>query len=161
VAAAALGGTAAVSSTTFVPAAGEDTVVTASPSPSASAEASPEASPSPSADASADATESASPAPSLPPCTGEEKNHGAYVSSVAKDKSVTGREHGALVSAAAQSDCGKKAGEDADSSESAEDAESADDADAAEHDAADEDGEDGDDAARGEKKSHKHGRGNR
>lgn len=37
----------------------------------------------------------------------EFKNHGACVSEVAKDKSLSGREHGQAVSAIAQSDCGK------------------------------------------------------
>lgn len=44
----------------------------------------------------------------LPECPADVKNHGQYVSSVARDRSVSGREHGARVSAAAQSDCGKK-----------------------------------------------------
>lgn len=54
-----------------------------------------------------------------PPCPADVKNHGAYVSSVAKanrghaeddaDEAEDGA-HGALVSAAAQSDCGKKPG---------------------------------------------------
>lgn len=58
----------------------------------------------------------------LPPCPADVKNHGAYVSSVAKANgghAEDGAEetdpgaHGALVSAAAQSDCGKPAGADA------------------------------------------------
>ena len=40
--------------------------------------------------------------------TGQPANHGACVSEVAKDKALTGREHGQTVSAIAQSDCGKK-----------------------------------------------------
>jgi len=56
----------------------------------------------------------------LPPCPADVKNHGAYVSSVAKanhghaeDEGDTEEtNHGALVSAAAQSDCGKPAGGD-------------------------------------------------
>jgi outer membrane biosynthesis protein TonB len=43
----------------------------------------------------------------LPTCPAKARNHGAYVSSVARDTSVTGQEHGARVSAAARSDCGK------------------------------------------------------
>jgi hypothetical protein len=46
----------------------------------------------------------------LPECPADVKNHGAYVSSVARDKTTSGREHGARVSAAAKSDCGKPAG---------------------------------------------------
>ena len=53
----------------------------------------------------------------LPPCPADVKNHGAYVSSVAKANRGHAEEgdeaegaHGALVSAAAQSDCGKPAG---------------------------------------------------
>jgi hypothetical protein len=54
----------------------------------------------------------------LPPCPADVKNHGAYVSSVAKANRGHGEEgseetnHGALVSAAAQSDCGKPEGGD-------------------------------------------------
>ncbi|HEX8003235.1 MAG TPA: hypothetical protein VF519_11120 [Mycobacteriales bacterium] len=46
-----------------------------------------------------------------PECPADVKNHGAYVSSVAKAKAADAEpgEHGALVSAAAQSDCGKDA----------------------------------------------------
>ena len=54
--------------------------------------------------------------PSLPPCPADVKNHGAYVSSVAQSEEATG----ALVSAAAQSDCGKKAEETEETVESAE-----------------------------------------
>jgi hypothetical protein len=39
--------------------------------------------------------------------SGTPANHGACVSAIAKDKSVTGREHGQAVSEAARSDCGK------------------------------------------------------
>jgi hypothetical protein len=46
----------------------------------------------------------------LPQCPADVKNHGAYVSSVARDKSALGRDHGARVSAAAKSDCGKGRG---------------------------------------------------
>jgi hypothetical protein len=63
-------------------------------------------------------------APSLPPCPADVKNHGAYVSSVAKANHGAGAEHGkpeasdtnhgALVSAAAHSDCGKPSGAEAD-----------------------------------------------
>jgi hypothetical protein len=114
VAAAAVGSTTALSSSgTFVPTAGEDTVLTeASPSPEATVEASP------AAETTTTTVEPTSTA-TLPPCTGEEKNHGAYVSSVAKDKTVTGRDHGKLVSEAAKSDCGKQAGEDGDEQEQA------------------------------------------
>jgi uncharacterized membrane protein YgcG len=38
---------------------------------------------------------------------GQPANHGACVSAIARDKSTTGRAHGAAVSAAARSDCGK------------------------------------------------------
>ncbi|HWH30167.1 MAG TPA: hypothetical protein VNU26_14640 [Mycobacteriales bacterium] len=49
----------------------------------------------------------------LPECTDEYTNHGMYVSAVARDRSVRGAEHGARVSAAAKSGCGKAgAGED-------------------------------------------------
>lgn len=112
VAAAAIGGTAvAAGSTAFVPTAGEEAVTTApteSPSP-ATVEPTPEVS----------TAATASPAPEATrtplPCPSDVANHGAYVSQVAKDRSVTGREHGAAVSEAAKSDCGKPAGEDADS----------------------------------------------
>jgi len=64
----------------------------------------------------------------LPPCPADVKNHGAYVSSVAKanrghapegseDAGEPG-DHGALVSAAAQSDCGKPEGAGDDAGES-------------------------------------------
>lgn len=60
--------------------------------------------------------------PDLPPCPADAKNHGAYVSSVAEDRSAGGREHGARVSAAARSDCGKPAGDaEGDGTEPAED----------------------------------------
>jgi hypothetical protein len=47
----------------------------------------------------------------LPPCPPDVRNHGAYVSSVARGAApgtagVRGRDHGALVSAAAHSTCG-------------------------------------------------------
>jgi hypothetical protein len=49
----------------------------------------------------------------LPECPSDVKNHGAYVSSVAKTPREEGADpnaHGKLVAAAAQSDCGKPAG---------------------------------------------------
>jgi hypothetical protein len=51
------------------------------------------------------------------PCPTDVKNHGAYVSQVAHDDSVKGREHGKAVSEAAKSDCGKPAGEDAEAAD--------------------------------------------
>jgi hypothetical protein len=58
--------------------------------------------------------------PSLPPCPADVKNHGAYVSSVAKANHGAAADHGKpagsdfshgeVVSAAAQSDCGKPDG---------------------------------------------------
>lgn len=57
----------------------------------------------------------------LPECPADVKNHGAYVSSVAKttrEEGAAPNAHGKLVSAAAQSDCGKPAGgDDADTDE--------------------------------------------
>lgn len=59
----------------------------------------------------------------LPPCPADVKNHGAYVSSVAKAnrghavEGETAEDHGALVSAAAQSDCGKPEGAGAEDAE--------------------------------------------
>src|SRR5205807_4419091 len=48
------------------------------------------------------------PAATPPPCPGDVKNHGAYVSSVARSAAHgKGAHHGAVVSAAAKSDCGK------------------------------------------------------
>jgi hypothetical protein len=41
------------------------------------------------------------------PCPTDLPNHGAYVSSVAHDKSTSGRDHGKAVSEAAHSSCGK------------------------------------------------------
>ncbi|HET6908643.1 MAG TPA: hypothetical protein VFH54_04825, partial [Mycobacteriales bacterium] len=58
-----------------------------------------------------------------PSCPSDVANHGAYVSSVAKTKPTPGASpgsHGALVSAAAQSDCGKPSAEPS-SSESSDD----------------------------------------
>lgn len=49
----------------------------------------------------------------LPPCPAHVKNHGAYVSSIAKTKpgaDAAPNAHGQLVSAAARSDCGKPEG---------------------------------------------------
>jgi len=40
-------------------------------------------------------------------CPADVANHGAYVSSVARDRSLHGRDHGAAVSEAARSDCGR------------------------------------------------------
>jgi hypothetical protein len=61
-----------------------------------------------------------------PPCPADVKNHGAYVSSVAKraehGKPETPGAHGALVSAAAQSDCGKPEGAENEAAEDADDA---------------------------------------
>jgi hypothetical protein len=60
--------------------------------------------------------------PSLPPCPADVKNHGEYVSSVAKANHGHGDHgkpeaseftHGEVVSAAAQSDCGKPEGAEA------------------------------------------------
>jgi hypothetical protein len=61
--------------------------------------------------------------PSLPPCPADVKNHGAYVSSVAKANHGAAADHGKpagsdfshgeVVSAAAQSDCGKPDGTEA------------------------------------------------
>ena len=69
------------------------------------------------------ATAAAAATPSLPPCPTDVKNHGEYVSSVAHDKSTKGRDHGAAVSAAAHSDCGKDTAGEADAAESPEPAE--------------------------------------
>jgi hypothetical protein len=54
------------------------------------------------------------PAYTLPECPGDVKNHGEYVSSVAKD-APKGKDahHGSFVSEAAKGDCGKAAGDDA------------------------------------------------
>lgn len=102
VAAAAIGGTAATAGS-FTPVAGEETVTTeATPAPTAAAE--PTESP---ATEVAPVVETTAVTPA--PCPTDIKNHGAYVSSVAKDKTLKGAEHGAAVSAAAHSDCGKKA----------------------------------------------------
>jgi hypothetical protein len=68
-----------------------------------------------------------------PPCPADVRNHGAYVSSVARDPAYAGPQHGAIVAAAAQSDCGKKPGEDTDAEDT--DAEDADDTDAQDTDA--------------------------
>jgi hypothetical protein len=58
------------------------------------------------------------PAYTLPECPADVKNHGAYVSSVAKDapKGKDGH-HGSYVSEAAKSDCGKNAGDAAEDPE--------------------------------------------
>ncbi len=83
----------------------------------------------------------------LPECPADVKNHGEYVSSIASADHEPGREHGELVSAAAQSDCGKPEGGD-EASES-EDKVTGEDADAAEHPAKDK---------HPSKESHPHGR---
>ena len=113
VAAAAIGGTAvAAGPTAFVPTAGDDTV-TAAPTESPS--------PEPTATEPTPGT-STSPAPEATrtplPCPSDVANHGSYVSQVAHDKTVKGREHGKAVSEAAHSDCGKPAA-DATESEAA------------------------------------------
>lgn len=76
------------------------------------------------AQAAAPDTDDAAPAADadLPACPADVKNHGAYVSSVAKTRPAEGdapSAHGELVAAAAQSDCGmpEGAGEDADANE--------------------------------------------
>ena len=58
------------------------------------------------------------PAYTVPECPSDVKNHGAYVSSVAKD-APKGKDahHGSYVSEAAKSDCGKSAGDDGDAAE--------------------------------------------
>lgn len=110
IAAAAVGGTAvAAGSAAFVPTAGTDTVVTAptdSPSPEVPS------APTPAATPATDVSTAATPTPL--PCPSDVANHGAYVSQVAHDKTLKGREHGQAVSQAAQSDCGKPAGATAD-----------------------------------------------
>jgi len=94
-------------------------LVAATQSPSSSPEAvepseSAEPSESPKASKSPKPAKSEGPAKSKKPnvaatsCPAGVRNHGAYVSSVAKDRSVSGSEHGARVSAAARSNCGKK-----------------------------------------------------
>jgi hypothetical protein len=98
-----------------------DVVATASPDPSATADASasPDASPTADAVVTTDATPAAAPAVSASAtCPADVTNHGSYVSSVAKDHSTTGRDHGKAVSEAAHSDCGKKAGDSTDGTES-------------------------------------------
>ena len=52
------------------------------------------------------AAAAAAPTVSAPPCPPDVVNHGDYVSRVARD-TPPGPDHGAIVSAAAQSDCGK------------------------------------------------------
>ncbi len=127
VAAAAIGGTTAVSvagSASFLPAADSTIAATASPDPSATPVAlgDPQASPDPSEspDPSDSPDPSALPAPSsvaTPTSTCPAgMSHGQYVSSVAHDRSATGREHGKAVSEAAHSDCGKGGADSADGS---------------------------------------------
>ncbi|MFN2539785.1 MAG: hypothetical protein ABR549_16760 [Mycobacteriales bacterium] len=96
-----------------------DVVATASPSvsPFESPAASPSASPAAEDDDAVTATPAASTSPK--PCPSDVANHGAYVSSVAKDHSTTGREHGKAVSEAAHSDCGKTSAASPEPSESA------------------------------------------
>ena len=53
-----------------------------------------------------DAAAAAAPAVSAPPCPPDVVNHGDYVSRVARD-TPPGPDHGTIVAAAAQSDCGK------------------------------------------------------
>ncbi|HEV2889254.1 MAG TPA: hypothetical protein VGX28_02675 [Frankiaceae bacterium] len=59
-----------------------------------------------------------------PECPAGVKNHGAYVSSVAKAKAEDAEpgDHGALVSAAAKSDCGKTEGDEGDEDDDADEA---------------------------------------
>lgn len=108
VAAAAVGGTAAVAgSTGFVPTAGDTAApaVSASPTDAAPTDAAP--TPTDAAPAPTDAAP-VSPAATVS-CPPDVQNHGQFVSSVARDKTLKGAAHGAAVSAAAQSDCGKTA----------------------------------------------------
>ncbi len=79
------------------------------PSESAEPSESPKASKSPKPAKSEGPAKGKKPSVAVPGCPAGVRNHGAYVSSVAKDRSVTGREHGARVSAAARSNCGKSA----------------------------------------------------
>jgi hypothetical protein len=156
IAAAAIGGTAvAAGSTAFVPTAGEDTV-TATESPSAEPTVEPTLEPTP--DATPETAEEAAPAADPLPCPSDVRNHGAYVSQVAHDKSVTGRDHGKAVSEAAHSDCGKSA-EDASEGEDA-DAEETEAPEASEAPDADEQ-EDGDDASSDTPKAKNHGHGHK
>lgn len=107
----AVGGMAAsVGTTSFLPV-DSSTDVTVSPSPTEAPDAEDTASPSDAPEASSEASPDVKPTDSVTPapCPTDVKNHGAYVSSVAKDHSTTGREHGQAVSAAAHSDCGKAA----------------------------------------------------
>ena len=53
-----------------------------------------------------DAAAAAAPAVSAPPCPPDVVNHGEYVSRVARE-TPSGPDHGKIVAAAAQSDCGK------------------------------------------------------
>jgi len=87
-----------------------DATPTPTDSPTDSPTASPTASPSDSPTAT-DAAAAATPTSTayvLPSCPADVKNHGAYVSSVAKSAPKgAGGEHGSWVRQAAQSDCGK------------------------------------------------------
>lgn len=94
-----------------------------------------------------------------PPCPADVKNHGAYVSSVAKTDKAEDAEpgaHGALVSAAAQSDCGAPEGGTEGSQGSQESQEGANDASEAGKDNASDKGQDGQElgAARGRSAEH-------
>jgi hypothetical protein len=150
VAAAAIGGTAVTAgSTAFVPTAGDDTV-TATASDSPSPEATVEPTVEPTADPAPEATLDAAPPAAPVVCPTDLPNHGAYVSSVAKDHTVTGREHGKAVSEAAKSDCGK----------SGEDAADAEETEAPEVEATEApDSEDGSEATADTRKTEKHGHG--
>ena len=83
----------------------------ATPSPTESPTATPTVSPSDSPSATDAAVAAATPTSTayvLPSCPADVKNHGAYVSSVAKSAPKgKGGEHGSWVSQAAHSDCGK------------------------------------------------------
>ncbi len=158
IAAAALGGTAvAAGSTAFVPTSGDEPVATTTTETSAP-EATPEATTEATPEATAEATTEATRTPL--PCPTDVKNHGQYVSQVAHDKSVKGREHGKAVSEAAHSDCGKNA----DDSTEAEDVDSEDvDSEAPEVEESEapdsDDAADTEDAAEDENKTDKHGNG--
>jgi hypothetical protein len=140
IAAAAIGGTAvAAGSTAFVPA-GDATVAVATDSPSPEVSPTLGVAPTDSPAPVETPVTPTSPAPVV--CPTGLPNHGAYVSSVAHDKTLKGRAHGAAVSAAAKSDCGKTAGGSADATESPDAAESPEPADSPEaSDAADDQGD--------------------
>lgn len=142
IAALVVGGTAAtVSSTSFLPVdssievpASPTPTTTESPAAGTGTEDDGDDAETTDTEATPEATPSASPEteePATTECPEGLKNHGKYVSSVAKDKSTTGAEHGKAVSEAAKSDCGKKDGTEADGSEDPEGSEDPDDADEA------------------------------